>query len=185
MDGVEPAESPKVVESAQRSERTPKDMAVSLLVLLVPIALLLLFYRFVLDGDEPVRVDPAPTVATARAANVFPISEPTGLDDGWIPVSASWQPVDGGRVLRIGYVTPDGAGVQVVQTNAPVDSFLPIELTDKARPEGSVGVGGTAWQAYTSRPGERALVLLEPDRTVYVLGSASQDELRELAASLK
>src|SRR5688572_17049634 len=106
MDGVEPAESPEVVESAQRSERTPKDMAVSLLVLLVPIALLLLFYRFVLDGDEPVPVDPAPTVATARAANLFPISEPSGLDDGWTPVSAAWQQVDGGRVLRIGYVTP-------------------------------------------------------------------------------
>src|SRR5919112_388171 len=108
MDGVEPAESPEVVESAQRSERTPKDMAVSLLVLLVP---------------------------TARAANLFPISEPAGLDDGWTPVSAAWQQVDGGRVLRIGYVTPGGGGVQVVQTDAPVDSFLPIELTAGARPE--------------------------------------------------
>ena len=185
MDGVEPAESPEVVESAQRSERTPKDMALSLLVLLVPIALLLLFYRFVLDGDEPVPVDPAPTVATARAANLFPISEPTGLDDGWTPVSAAWQQVEGGRALRIGYVTPGGGGVQVVQTDAPVDSFLPIELSASARPEGSVDVAGTAWQVYTARPGERALVLLEPDRTVYVLGSASEDELRELAASLK
>ena len=78
-------------------------------------------------------------------------------------MSAAWQPVDGGRALRIGYVSPDGAGVQVVQTNAPVDSFLPVELTAKARPEGNVDVAGTAWQAYTARPGERALVLLEPD----------------------
>ena len=157
----------------------------SLLVLLVPIALLLLFYRFVLDGDEPVRVDPAPTVATARAANLFPVSEPTGLDEGWTPVSAAWQQVDGGRALRIGYVSPGGAGVQVVQTNAPVESFLPVELTADAQPEGNVDVGGTAWQTYTARPGERALVLLEPERTVFVLGSAPQDELRELAASLK
>jgi len=182
---VESAERPEVVESAQRSERTPKDMAVSLLVLLVPIALLLLFYRFVLDGDEPVKVDPAPTVATARAANLFQISEPTGLDEGWTPVSAAWQQVDGGRALRIGYVSPGGGGVQVVQTNAPVDSFLPIELTADAQPQGNVDVGGTAWQIYTARPGERALVLLEPERTVFVLGSAAQDELRELAASLK
>jgi hypothetical protein len=160
-------------------------MAVSLLVLLVPIALLLLFYRFVLDGDDPVAVDAAPTVATARAANAFPISEPVGLPEGWTPVSATWQEVDGGRALRIGYVSPDGGGVQLVETNAPVEEFLPVELSASAQPKGSVDVAGTAWQLYTSRPGEQALVLLEPDRTVYVLGSASEEELRELAGSLK
>jgi hypothetical protein len=182
MDGVEPEER-EVVESAQRSERTPKDMAVSMLVLLVPIALLLLFYRLVLDGDDPVTVDPAPTVAAARAADVFPISEPAGLRD-WTPVSASWQEVDGGRALRIGYVSPDGGGVQLIETNAPVQSFLPAELSAEAQPQGDTQIAGKSWQIYTARPGERALVLLEPDRTVYVVGAAAEEELRELAGSL-
>lgn len=182
---MEPEERPPAVETGRDSGRRTKDMAFSLLVLLVPIALLLLVYRFVLDGDDPVAVDPAPTIATARAAGVFPISEPTGLPEDWTPVSAIWQEVDGGRALRLGYVTPDGGGVQVVETNAPVEAFLPVELSETAQPRGPVDVAGTAWQSYTARPGERALVLLEPDRTVYVIGSATDEELRQLAGSLK
>jgi hypothetical protein len=179
---VEPADSRP--EPIARNERRPRDMAISLLVLLVPIALLLIFYRAVLGGDEPVVVDPAPAVESAQRAGAFPVTTPTGLDDGWRPISATFGEVDGGRVLRIGYVTPDGDGAQLIETNAPVQGFLPTELTAQARPEGSLDIEGKAWQRYTARPGERALVLLEPSRTTVVVGKASEDELRALAGAL-
>src|SRR3954466_6413249 len=49
----------------KREGRSPRDMALSLFVLLVPIALLLTFYRVVLSGDAPVNVDPTATFQEA------------------------------------------------------------------------------------------------------------------------
>jgi hypothetical protein len=160
-------------------------MAISLLVLLVPIALLFAFYRVVLGGDEPVQVDPAPAVAQARAANAFPVSEPVGLGGGWRPVSAAFQQGDGGRTLRIGYVSPEGRGVQLVESNVPPERLLPTELSRGGQQQGPTEVAGHGWQRYTARATERALVLLEPDRTVIVVGDAPEAELRELAAALR
>src|SRR4051812_2017541 len=59
-DGVPTEEAPTRLGRGQ--ERSPRDMTLSLVVLLVPIALLLIFYRVVLSGDAPVTVDPAPTI---------------------------------------------------------------------------------------------------------------------------
>lgn len=159
-------------------------MALSLLVLLVPIALVLGIYQVLFDGSEPAAIDPQPTLAQARAAGAFPVSEPVGLGDGWHPVTAAFQQGDGGRTLRLGYLTPDGRGVQVVQSSVPADRLLPAELADATQPEGAVDVAGTSWQRYRAAAGQRALVLLEPDRTVIVLGSAPEEELRYLVTKL-
>ena len=158
-------------------------MVISLLVLLVPLFLVVLFYRVVLGGDQPVGVDPAPTIAVARAAGAFPVAEPTGLEGGWRTVSARYQPGADGALLRLGYLTPGGDGVQLVQGDLPADRLLPQELTKKARPDGQVDLSGTIWRRYLARPGERALVLLEPARTVIVIGSASESDLRTLAGA--
>jgi hypothetical protein len=66
----------------------------------------------------------------------------------------------------------------------PAERLIPAELTAGAKPEGTMDVAGQSWQRYTARPGEQALVLLQPERTVIVVGSAHDDELRELAASI-
>lgn len=179
--------SPAVPVSAvgRRSERKPKDMALSLLVLLAPIALLFGFSRIFFQPDEPAVVDTASVIAQARAANAFPVSEPIGLGSGWRTVSARYQPADGAAVLRIGYLSPDGQGMQVVQSNLPPEKLLPTELTDASRPQGSIELAGQRWQRHTARPGERALVLLMPNRTVIVVGAAGEEELRELAGALR
>ena len=187
VDPAQPAESRSAdrnLETPARPERSPKDMAISLLVLLVPIALLLAFYRVVLGGDEPAMVDPTPVIAQARAVDAFPVREPVGLPSGWRPVRAAFQQADGGRVLRIGYVSPQDRGVQLLQSNVPAERLLPAQLTSSGRPQGATDVVGRSWQRYTARAGERALVLLEPDRTVIVVGAAAEAELRDLAASL-
>lgn len=181
----DPEAAGELVRSASGQERSPRDMAVSLLVLLVPIALLLGFYRVVLGGDDPVLVDPAPAVAEARSAAAFPVSEPAGLAAGWRVISASFRTVEGGRVLRIGYVSPDGGGVQLLQTDVPVDRFLPGELGREARARGAAALPGGGWQRYTARRGEQALVLLQPDRTVVVVGGVTERELGQLAAALR
>ncbi|MFI9641917.1 DUF4245 domain-containing protein [Micromonospora sp. NPDC051925] len=168
-----------------RSERSPKDMALSLLVLLVPIALLLAFYRGFLGGEQPTTVDAAPAYEQARAANVFPVTEPSGLGSGWRTVSASFRTVDDGANLRVGYLTPEGRGAQLVQSNVPPERLLPAELTAEGQPQGPAELGGANWQRYTGRGNEQALVLLEPNRTVIVVGDARDNELRELAGALR
>ncbi|GAB3143571.1 hypothetical protein GCM10027290_20090 [Micromonospora sonneratiae] len=169
---------------SRRSQRSAKDMAISMLVLLVPIALLLGFYRVFLGGDQPVVVDPAPAIAQARSANAFPVVEPTGLGSEWRTVSASFRRADDGATLRIGYLSPDGRGVQLVQSNVPAERLIPTELAASGQAQGAVELAGRSWQRYPARSGERALVLLEPTRTVIVVGAAPESELHDLARSL-
>ncbi|MEW2326810.1 DUF4245 family protein [Micromonospora chersina] len=181
--GEHPA--PPARKEKARSERSPKDMALSLLVLLVPIALLIAFYRGFLGGDDPVTVDPAPAVEQARAANAFPVAEPRDLGSDWRTVSARYQTEPGGGTLRIGYLTPEGRGAQLVESNVPAEKLLPAELSG-GQPQGPADLpGGVSWQRYTARGNEQALVLLEPNRTVIVVGDAGEAELRELATALR
>ena len=171
--------------AASRSSRRPRDMALSLLVLLIPIALLVGVYRVLHEGEKPVLVDAAPVLAQARGAGDFPVAAPTGLADGWRTLTARYAAGDGRAVLRVGYLTPDGDGVLLIESDRPADALLAEELTAAARPLGAVAVAGRDWQRYAGRPGERALVLLEPERTLIVVGAAADDELAELAASLR
>ncbi|MFI7216125.1 DUF4245 domain-containing protein [Micromonospora maritima] len=178
-------QAPPARKEKSRSERSPKDMVLSLLVLLVPIALLIAFYRGFLGGDSPVTVDPAPALEQARAANVFPVSQPTGLGDDWRTVNARFRTEPDGATLRIGYVTPEGRGAQLVESNVPAEKLLPAELSE-GQPQGPADLpDGLSWQRYTARGNEQALVLLEPNRTVIVVGDAGEAELRKLATSLR
>ncbi|MEU9741703.1 DUF4245 family protein [Micromonospora chersina] len=184
MDAGEHPAPPARKEKA-RSERSPKDMALSLLVLLVPIALLIAFYRGFLGGETPVTVDPAPAIEQARAANAFPVAQPRDLGSDWRTVSARYQTEPGGGTLRIGYLTPEGRGAQLVESNVPAEKLLPAELSG-GQPQGPAELpGGVSWQRYTARGNEQALVLLEPNRTVIVVGDARESELRELATALR
>ncbi|MET8249973.1 DUF4245 family protein [Micromonospora sp. NPDC005197] len=183
--GERSAPPPRVAAAATKAERSPKDMAISLLVLLIPIALLLAFYRGFLGGDQATTVDPAPAIEQARSANIFPVSEPHGLGSGWRTVSARYQTVEGGANLRIGYLTPEGRGVQLLQSNVPAEQLLPAELTDQSQPQGPTELAGRTWQRYTARGNQQALVLLEPTRTVLVVGDARDNELRDLAGALR
>lgn len=159
-------------------------MALSLLVLLIPIALLMGIYRVVQRGDEPIVVDAAPVVSRARAAGDFPVAAPGGLPAGWRTVSARYVGGEGQAVLRLGYLSPSGAGFQVVQSDRPAAELLGSELTSAARPLGAAEVGGRDWQRYAGRPGERALVLLAAERSILVLGAGDEAELTALAAAL-
>ncbi|WP_433266842.1 DUF4245 domain-containing protein [Micromonospora vinacea] len=180
-----PGRSERSPAVSGKSERSPKDMAISLLVLLVPIALLLAFYRGFLGGDQATTVDPAPAIEQARSANVFPVSQPQGLGAEWKTVSARYQTVEGGANLRLGYLTPEGRGVQLLQSSVPADRLLPAELTSQGQPQGPTELAGRTWQLYTARGNQQALVLLEPTRTMIIVGDARDNELRELAGSLR
>jgi hypothetical protein len=159
-------------------------MALSLVVLLVPIALLLGFYRLVLGGDDPIAVDPRPAVEQAQAAKAFPVTAPTGLSDDWHVSSATFRRAADGATLRIGYVDPDGGPVQLVESSVPLETLVRAELGDKVVSTGPVQAGTRTWQRYDARPGENALVLLDKERTIIVVGATEPENLQALAAAL-
>jgi hypothetical protein len=173
------------VTVGKRGMRSPRDMAMSLAVLLVPIALLLLFYRLVLDGDKPVSVDAQPAIQQAQAAMQFDVTVPRDLGADWHTVSATFQRhEDGAATLRLGYVDPDRDPVQLVESSKPTALLLPVELGKNPKATGTFVAGSRAWQRYDARPGESALLLIEKGRTVIVVGSAETGTLEKFAAAL-
>jgi hypothetical protein len=159
-------------------------MAMSLAVLLIPIALLLVFYRVVLDGDKPVSVDPSATIQEAQSARLFPVAVPGGLNEDWHVSSATFQHQANGATLRIGYVDPDDNGLQLIESSTPPTDLLPAELSTTAKPLDTYRADARLWRLYDGRPGEQALVLGEPDRTIIVVGKTSAKNLETLASSL-
>ena len=159
-------------------------MALSLAVLLVPIALLLIFYRLVLSGDAPVTVDAAPVFQEAQQAALFTVAVPQGLSGDWHTSSATFKRQSDGATLRIGYVDPGKDPIQLVESSVPAASLLPGELGGKAKALGNYRSPAGVWRVYDGRPGEQALVLAEPTRTIVVVGRTEMKNLETLAASL-
>src|SRR5262245_54146061 len=156
-------------------------MLISLMVLFIPVAIIFGFV-WARGGDSPVIIDPGPAIAEAQAANAFPVAVPVGLPDGWRPASAQYSAPE--STLRIGYLTPHGGAVQLIESSAAAAGLLIQELGDETRAEGIVVAGSAQWKRYQVRNGEHALVRLEQGRTLIIIGSADSSELQVLAAAL-
>lgn len=165
---------------AQRGSRSPRDMALSMAALLVPIFLLLIGYRF-LGGESPTVWDPKPTVATARDAG-FPVVDP-GSPSGWTPASSQFTP-GAEATLRIGYRGPGDATAQLIESVQPAATLVPKELGAGARQVGAIEITGRDWLRYQQQS-RKALVLSEPGRTIVLLGAADDEQLARFAASLR
>jgi hypothetical protein len=184
VEPAAPAAEEAPIRLSKREGRSPRDMVLSLAVLIVPIALLLIFYRVVLSGDAPVTIDPMPKIQEAQEAKAFPVAVPAGLGDDWSASSATFTKESGGATLRIGYVDPSKAPVQLVESSVVSSTLLPAELTTKARPLTTFRAANGVWRLYDGRPGEQALVLADPSRTIIVLGKTDVSNLERLASSL-
>jgi hypothetical protein len=165
----------------RRTSHTGRDMVISLVVLLIPVALIVTIFRL-RGGEDAVTVDPTSVIAQARAAGRFPVTTPVGLPAGWRSVSAVYQPSGATATLRLGYLSPSGGGLQLVQSNEPVDTVMTRELGDHIRPTGTSASG---WQRYDVRTDETALVRLDPGRTVIVVGQIDPAEMESFTASLR
>jgi hypothetical protein len=156
-------------------------MALSMVVLLVPVFLLVAFYRF-LGNDAPPTVDTAEVYGSVERAGQFDLLRPTELPKGWRIASATYT--DG--ILRLGVTAPDDGAMQIVQSAKPAATLLPQIVGASAAPGETVLLNGASWQRYDDgRPGERALVQSTPERTVIVVGRATTGQLQLLATSLR
>jgi hypothetical protein len=165
----------------QSKGRRPRDMALSMLVLIVPVFLLVGFYRF-LGNETPPAVDPTEVYGSVQRAGQFQPLKPEPLPDGWRIASATYT--DG--ALRVGLTAPDDGALQLVESAAAASTLLPAVAGRDAHADGTVTIGGVEWQRYTGgRPGEQALLQEAPGRTVIVVGHAKDTQFGQLVLSLK
>lgn len=170
------------VSSTYTAPRRPRDMILSLAVILVPIALILGGWRLLTSGTDVNSIDPAPTYQEAADAGLD-VLRPQGLSGDWLATQAVVGR-ENGVTLRVAYQTPDGSGVQLVESSTESATLLAAELGEGPRLEGNIEASGVAWMSYLTRDGNVALVRLDDTRTIIVIGDADQNELLELAASL-
>jgi hypothetical protein len=179
-----PGEEQTGPESAAKAyrDRSGRDMARSLLVLLVPILIIGALLRSC-GSSDPTVVDTAPAIADARSAAAFPVVEPRGLGDGWQAVQATFHR-DDPAALRLGYLTPSGGELLLVESNEDSGTLLHRELGDEVQPQGEVMVDDQQWTHSIVRGDERALVNIGTERTIVIVGRVSLDELTAFAGSL-
>lgn len=180
MEHVTTTKPEKPVNAAAlRLSRTPGDMAKAVLVLLVPVAALFAAYVFFFGGNNVIAIDPSGDYGAARAAKQFTVVEPQSLSSDWKPVSSSYS----NGVLRVGYVAPSGAGIQLVESK---QNLISSEVGSTQNVAKAVDAGGLTWgQLSTTGKSINALVNSDTGRTVIIKGRAGFDELETFAASLK
>ena len=189
---VPPAAPPAAGASpamARANRMSAANMLRSLLPLVVICLLIVGWNSLQQETDEGVRtVDPSSAVQLAAARAGYPVPAPTGLPEDYRPTSAR---TDAGNArqgdpvtLEIGYLTPSEEFAGFVVSDNPRSTPLAAVL-DGATDHGTVQIGGATWTRATTTRDEAALVREDGGVTVVVTGSATDDELETVAASVK
>ncbi|MGY1672372.1 DUF4245 domain-containing protein [Geodermatophilus sp. SYSU D00710] len=182
----QPPPAPSAVERANRMSAA--NMVRSLLPLVVICLLVVGWVAFRQGEVDPVRpIDPSSSVQLAASRAGYTVEAPTGLPDGYRPTSARTDAGDAGEgapvTLEVGYVTPSDEYAGFLTTDDPRAERLTAVL-DGAEEDGSVDLAGRTWTRSTSTRGETVLSREEDGVTTLVTGSADDEELETVAASL-
>jgi hypothetical protein len=155
-------------------------MALSMAVLLVPVLIFVLLYRF-LGHETPPTVDTASVYDAARVAHPYDVLTPSGLPGNWHITTANYANGE----LRLTVDTPSEGGALFVETTADPATLVPAEVGQSAHLDKMIDINGVQWQHFIGgRSGEQALVQVGTNRTILIVGKASDAEQKELAASL-
>ena len=184
--GEQPPQSSAMVRAAKLNAA---NMARSLLPLVLICLALVGWAAFRQNPDDPViEVDPSSSVRTSAEAAGYELLVPTGLPEAYRPTSARTTAGaaddDAPVTLEIGYLTPgeEFAGF-VISDDEGAEPLR--RVLDGAEEQGTESIGGRTWTRETTTRGETALVLDTGAATVLVFGSAPDDELTEVATSVR
>ena len=183
-------EVPPVSPAVQRANRmNAANMVRSLLPLVVICLLIVAWQAFRSGPDVGVRtVDPSSSVQLAAARAGYQLLVRAGLDEDYRTTSARTDAGNAGEgdpvTLEIGYLTPEEefAGF-VVSDDRDADPVA--DVLDGAEEQGTVDIGGRSWTRSTTVDGETALSVEVDGATAVVFGSAGDDELETVAASVE
>jgi hypothetical protein len=168
---------------------TPANMLRSLLPLVLICLVIVGVMAVRQNPDDPIReVDTTSAERASAELASYELLVPRGLPEGWRPTSvrtnagsaSSGDPI----TLQIGWYTAGGEYAGYVVSDDPDAQGL-TDILEDATAEGDQQVDGETWQRITTERGETALTRTEGTATLAVTGSASDEELETLAASLE
>ncbi|MEU6233418.1 DUF4245 domain-containing protein [Kitasatospora sp. NPDC047058] len=171
-----------------RGRQTVRDMVLSMLAVGVVVWIGYLFLPHDASGDGVHTKDYRVAAASAKRAAPYPLLAPEGLSDRWRATSVTYEPASLGKgkgnAWHLGFVTPSGQYAAVEQSDLGRDAVLATTVAG-GKPDGTAEVAGRSWERLQG-PKERALTVQDGTGATTVLtGTASYEELAELAQALK
>jgi hypothetical protein len=129
-------------------------------------------------------VDVPAELARLASDSTFPLRVPA-VPEGWRANAVDRTSLpEGGRVVRTGFLTPDGRYVRLQQGDATEEAMLRAEAGSGAAPgQGAVDVDGQQWVAYTGERGEPIWITDVDGVRMLVTGSGSEADFRTLAVA--
>ena len=182
--------APPVSPALERANRLNAANMLRSMLPLVLICLVIVWWTTLRQsGDEGVRtVDPSSTVQLAAARAGYPLLVPTGLGEDYRVTSARTDAGNAGEgdpvTLEIGYLTPAEEYAGFVVSDDPRADAVAAVL-DGAQEQGTADVEGQTWTRSTTEKEETALSREADGVTVVVTGSASDEELEDVAAAVR
>lgn len=157
-----------------------RDMVLSLAVLLVPLGIFYAVWNWAAEDRRVSVVDTSEDYLTAESLGMEVIRP--DLSEEWKPISSSLESQSDGRnediVLRTGWYSPEGGGLQVVQIDGDSERVFAEQLTGPGDP---VEVGGVQWATYLTDDGTAWLAELAGSDVVLLADADGRAELPELA----
>ncbi|MER5351115.1 DUF4245 domain-containing protein [Kitasatospora sp. NPDC002551] len=170
-----------------RGRQTVRDMVLSMLAVGVVVWVGYLFLPHDAKGDGPRAVEYSVAAASAKRAAPYPLLSPEGLPAQWRATSVTYNPAamsnGKGNAWHLGFLTPSGQYAALEQSDAKPGDLLKAAVAD-GEPDGTVDVAGQTWEKVRG-PKARALTVQTGGATTVLTGTASYEELAELARALK
>lgn len=168
-------------------------MVLSMLVLMIPIALIVWFFQTVPEEEvEPVSV--GPHLERAQAESPYPVLHPVNPPDDWVPVRVAWAAdgqrwIDGepalGNSWQLGYLLPDGVYVGLQQRDRATDAFVHRVTREGTRSDGVLQVGQREWEFWASSDRRtNSLVWRDGEMVAVVTADADLEVLQAFASIL-
>lgn len=155
--------------------RRLRDMLLSLAVLLVPLGIFYGIWNWAAVDRQVSVVDTSEDYLAAESLGIEVVRP--DLSENWKPISSVLATEGEAVTLRTGWYTPEGFGMQLVQTTGAVDDVNEA-LTGGGDP---VEAGGLEWSAYETAEGRAWVTVLETSTVVLTAEQDAIDELPELA----
>ncbi|MFB7613437.1 DUF4245 domain-containing protein [Kitasatospora sp. NPDC056181] len=170
-----------------RGRQTVRDMVLSMLAVGAVVWIGYLFLPHDASGDGVHTKEYRVAAASAKRAAPYTLLVPEGLSDKWRATSVTYDPASLGKgkgnAWHLGFVTPAGQYAAIEQSDVARDILLDATVAG-GKPDGTSEVAGQSWERLQG-PKERALTIQTGGATTVLTGTASYEELAELAQALK
>ncbi|WP_187264939.1 DUF4245 domain-containing protein [Homoserinibacter sp. GY 40078] len=185
----ETADRKDAAREKRRTNQTALNLGIATIVSLLA-ALILVFAVGLIDTGS--RIEPVDYVAEGAAAQQaveVPLVVPE-LPDGWAANRATLSTgSDGVTVWQIGFVTPEGRYLAIVQGIDANASWVDDQVRGEPA-DGERTMGGMQWQAHDRRDADDignvayALVAEAGTSTIVIAGTADDEEFEVLAGAV-